>query len=449
MLEMNHPRFSSLLFLGLRFLLGKRSGSIKGRKTGETKHGTFWGAVLGVGISIIPLYIVIFISNGMIQGITDRYLETKTSHLQAVIPFSLGNETRRALSRSILELQGVLSASFEIDGLGLAASNHGSASAQIRGLEETIVQDVGFRRFMHIDDGLLFPKSQNEVVMGKYLAKALQLKVGDTVTLITQRNGNSEMLLPKMSIFRVAGIVSTGYRELDANWFIIQRAAAERILNAETAYEFLGIKVLEPYSATLDSIASNVDEKMKQLGLSDESFSSVRKWPSIEQGLFKSFSSTKSILIFIMALAVIIAAINLSSALTTYVMEHWRDIAILRSFGASRRQTAAVFLFGGTIIGSIGCIIGSAIGVFTSIYINQILNGIQAVINFLSRQFEPGANPIRILNPDYYLEYIPISFDWRYVLIIVIASISASALVSLVPALKSASIAPAELIRHD
>jgi lipoprotein-releasing system permease protein len=449
MLKMNQPRVRSLLFLGLRFLLGKRSGNIKGRKIGETRHGTFWGAVFGVSISIIPLYIVIFVSNGMIQGITDRYLETKTAHLQAALPFFIGDATREALSRYALEQQGVLSTSFEIDGLGLAASKYGSASAQIRGLEKSIVQDAGFRRFMHVDDGLLFPNAQNEAVMGKYLAKALQLKVGDTVTLITLRDGNSEILLPKMSIFQVAGIVSTGYRELDANWFIIQSTAAERILNAETAYAFLGIKVSDPYHVTLDLIASNIDKKMQQLGLSTEGISSVRTWHSIEQGLFKSFSSTKSILIFIMALAVIIAAINLSSALTTYVMEHRQETAILKSFGSSRGQTAAVFLLGGIIIGSIGCLIGSVVGVFISININQILNGVQSAINFLSGALSLGANPVRILNPDYYLEYIPISFDWSYVFIIMIASICASALVSLVPAIKSASIAPAELIRHD
>jgi ABC-type lipoprotein release transport system permease subunit len=89
------------------------------------------------------------------------------------------------------------------------------------------------------------------------------------------------------------------------------------------------------------------------------------------------------------------------------------------------------------------------VGVFISININQILNGVQSAINFLSGALSLGANPVRILNPDYYLEYIHISFDWSYVFIIMIASICASALVSLVPAIKSASIAPAELIRHD
>jgi lipoprotein-releasing system permease protein len=68
-------------------------------------------------------------------------------------------------------------------------------------------------------------------VLGRYLARALGVNVGDSVSLITLRNADEAQMLPKLSIFRVAGIVSSGYRELDANWFIIQSEAALRLLN--------------------------------------------------------------------------------------------------------------------------------------------------------------------------------------------------------------------------
>jgi len=63
------------------------------------RHGAFWGAVLGISVSIVPLYIVLFVSNGMIQGITDRYLEAKTSHLQLSLPLGVSEDTRKNFSR--------------------------------------------------------------------------------------------------------------------------------------------------------------------------------------------------------------------------------------------------------------------------------------------------------------------------------------------------------------
>lgn len=445
---MKPRRVKPLAFLGLRFLFG-RPVREQSKSTGGLKHSPFWGAVLGISISIIPLYIVIFVSNGMIRGITDRYLETKSYHLQALLPFDSSMGKRQELQRDVRTLPSVISASLEVDGLGLAASSAGSVSAQIRGLDQSIERDEGYLHFIHIDAGVLYPKAQNEAILGRYLARALQVKVGDSVTLITLRRAQNEAILPKISIYRVGGIISTGYRELDANWFIVQYGAATRILNAETAYSFLGIKVADPYGANLNSVGSEVAKNMLREDLTSNAAISVQTWRTTEQGLFQSFSSTRSVLILIMALAVIIAAINLASALTTYVLEHRQEIAVLKSYGLSRSQAATIFLIGGTSTGALGILAGSTVGICISIYINQIILGAQIVINFITRLFSPEVNPIALLNPDYYLEYIPIHFNWTYPLIILGVSILSSALVSIIPALKSASIAPSELIRHE
>ncbi len=443
----------ALTFLGLRFLFGRPVNErAEGEKTARGphfRHSPFWGAVLGISISIIPLYIVVFVSNGMIRGITDRYLETKSSHLQAVLPFGAPPEKVQDLQRFISALQGVTSASPEIDGLGLAASSLGSVSAQIRGLDQSIAHDEGYTRYMRVDSGALNPKSQNEAVLGRYLARALRVKVGDSVTLITLRSVNSETMLPKMSVFRIVGVVSTGYRELDANWFIIPYKTAIRILNSETSYSFLGIKVTDPYSAGLDTVRASVAQEMRILGLTTNADIAVQTWRTTEQGLFQSFTSTQSVLILIMALAVIVAAINLASALSTFVLEHRLEIAILKSFGLSRSQAATIFLIGGTATGTLGILAGSGVGIFISMYINQIIAGFQFLIDFFTRIIAPAVHPIALLNPDYYLEHIPVNFSWTFTLIIVGASVLASALVSIVPALKSASIAPSELIRHE
>jgi ABC-type transport system, involved in lipoprotein release, permease component len=93
-------RLQPLVFLGFRFLFGKPLRNSSAPTAHRGKHGAFWGAVLGISVSIVPLYIVLFVSNGMIQGITDRYLETKTSHLQLSLPLGVSGETRKNFNRT-------------------------------------------------------------------------------------------------------------------------------------------------------------------------------------------------------------------------------------------------------------------------------------------------------------------------------------------------------------
>ncbi len=433
-------RLKPFSFIGFRMLLG-RPAEAREKGVHKARHGIFLGAILGIGISIVPLYIVIFVSNGMIKGITERYLETKTSHLQMSIPFDLSEENRSQRIETISALPGVVFASLEIDGLGLAASAKSSTSAQIRGLEESITLDKGYRQFIEVDVGEPFPQKENEVVLGRYLAKALGVGLGETVSLMTLRETEGAEILPKLSIFRVAGIVSSGYRELDANWFIIHFRVAQRLLNSDMAYAYIGIKTKDPYGPDLDKIMNNIKNLYPE--------ALVRPWRDIEQGLFKSFSSTRSLLIFIMAIASIVAAVNLSSVLTTFVIEHRTEIAVLRSFGISRKQTMLIFLLGGTATGIIGCILGSAVGIAISLCINHIILAIQTLINFFTRLLNPSSYVITLLNPDYYLERIPISMNWSYIILILCVGVLVSAIVSLIPAFRSSSIAPAELIRHE
>jgi lipoprotein-releasing system permease protein len=446
--QVKNPDIRPLSFVGLRLLFG-RPGGEPYNDLYRARHSVFWGAILGIGISLIPLYIVLFVSNGMIQGITDRYLETKTSHLQMNLPFDFDASQRNALIQDVSRIPGVISTFFEIDGIGLAASQNGSTSAQIRGLDGAVLHDKGFNRFISVDEGQMYPNRQNEVVLGRYLARKLEVKTGDSVTIITLKNVDSTNYLPKLAVFRVTGIISSGYRELDANWFIIQSDAALRLLNSTTAYAFLGIKISKPYGPELDRIASEVSHAGEKYGLAGEQGARVRTWREIEKSLFQSFSSTRSVLVLIMVIAIIVAALNLASALSTFVIEHRAEIAIIRSFGVSRTQTALIFLLGGTATGAIGCIAGSLAGIVISIFINQIIGGIQAILDFASKLLSTNGQAIKLLNPDYYLEHIPITVDWRFVISILLSGIALSAIASLLPAMKSTSIAPAELIRHE
>ncbi|MFA5853210.1 MAG: FtsX-like permease family protein, partial [Spirochaetales bacterium] len=177
----------------------------------------------------------------------------------------------------------------------------------------------------------------------------------------------------------------------------------------------------------------------------------ARTWPEIERSLYKSFGTTKSMLLFIMGIALIIAAVNLGSALSTFVAEHSMEIAVLRSVGATDAALKLIFVGAGLITGSIGTFLGLSLGLFISWNVNYLITGIEWLVTIFNTAiaFAGGypSVPLKLLDPAYYLEKIPISIDFAQIALIAALSIALSAAASLIPALKASRISVQELIR--
>ncbi|MCX7776062.1 MAG: FtsX-like permease family protein [Spirochaetaceae bacterium] len=437
---MNREQIRTRLHIGMRFMLGS---PLHGK---ERRHAPFLGAAASIAISLVPLYLVLMVSNGMIQGITERYLETRTAHLQLAIPFGISEERRSALLEGIQSLDGVVLVRDEIAGMGLAVSSSGSASAEIRALDMTR-PDEGFSAFMQVMAGHMLPSNSSEIVLGKYLARELRVQEGDLVSLVTQRNSSTPV--PRVTPFKVAGIVSTGYRELDAHWCFVRPDAARRMLSEGTGFRFLAIKIRQPFSSFLAASRERIQSLALDQGMNRDWDGTVRTWQELEYGLFKSFVDTRSVLLVIMALVIAVAALNLSSVLSTFAMEHRMDIAILKACGASRNDIAASFLGGGMAAALAGVLVGTLTGLALSLNINAIIRTLETVASAVVSLFEGRHLHITLLNPDYYLETIPVRVPWNTVILISVLTLLVSLLASVLPALKAADIPPAEIVRKE
>jgi lipoprotein-releasing system permease protein len=148
-------------------------------------------------------------------------------------------------------------------------------------------------------------------------------------------------------------------------------------------------------------------------------------------------------LLFIMAILVLVAAINVSSATSMLAIERQRDIAVLKTGGASPGNTQAVFLWGSFFTGLAGALIGAAAGLLIGRFINQIIRGLEILINAAA-----GIRNLRLLDPEYYLEEIPIIIDWITVLAIVLFTIGCSVLASWLPARRAGKLKPLEILRR-
>lgn len=429
----------------------------------EKASGGLAGAIVGIGISLVPLVLVMMVSDGMIQGITSRYIETKTYHIQAALPPGLGDEELEKGRAALESLPLGLSVFHETNGSAVAVSGKSSHAVVLRAIDEEFFDDPGTRGCLSLVEGSMGPEGKRDIVLGSALAEVLGLGLGDSVTIITPSpsdgagpGGYSYMgadFSPRLSFFRVGGIVSAGYRDLDALWAFIRPETARTLLTYPSVASFFGVKTSAPYSPGIAGERSEAAAALASAYPQWMEDSYVRPWPDIEKNLYRSFGTTKTLLMFIMAIALMVAAVNLGSALSTFVAERSMDIAVLRSFGASGGDISAIFLSAGLLAGGAGTLAGIAAGAAVSAGVNGIISAFEWIINLADSAIgaiagRPAA-PLRLLDPAYYLERIPVPLDLGQLSLLALLSVSLCAVASLVPARRAARVPVQDLIRKN
>ncbi|MDR0722112.1 MAG: ABC transporter permease [Treponema sp.] len=412
-------------FIALRYLLGRAH-----------EGGRYLrGAATGIALSLVPIIVTLIVADGMIGGITDRYLELGTGHLQV---YNFRNPGQIDSVVPLLEnLEGIRGVWAEQHGLGVLVGKQGKTGGTIRAIEASFWEDPGSRAYLVTVAGEAKITADQDVLLGEALAGSLQVGVGDTIRIMTIRLSSEGRTIPRMTPFTVRGIISSGYRELDALWCIIGYEAGKKILPSDVSSSYLMVKMQDPYRQA-DSMAPFLREFLG-------SGYSVYTWKELQQSQYRSYESTRQLLLFIMALIVLVAAVNVSSATSMLVIERQRDIAVLKSAGASPRATSGIFLWGSFLTGLTGAIIGIGAGLFLGSTINGIIHGLEGVLGFFSRIFRK--EEVKILDPGYYLETIPIIIDWTAVVLIGIFTIFSSILASWIPARRAGKLRPLEILR--
>jgi lipoprotein-releasing system permease protein len=213
---------------------------------------------------------------------------------------------------------------------------------------------------MELIDGDFDLSEGRSLLIGEYLAAQLELAPGDPVRIITTRSDRSSRSLPRVSRFTVAGVVSSGYRELDSLWVFMSASDALRIIPPGEAREIIGVKIEDPFSvepAAGDLGFVNIAgaESGGASGMAGEDVSEVSEspilsdireiidqnwrvysWFDLERSQYMSFITTRNLLLFIMVLIVLVAAVNISAAMIMLVLEKQEEIAMLKALGWGR-----------------------------------------------------------------------------------------------------------------
>ena len=414
----------SAFFIAIRYLLGRA------REGGRY----LLGAAAGIALSLVPIVVTLMVADGMIRGITDRYLELGSGHIQ-IFNFLDPQSPEDALPY-IQGFPGVRGIWPERNGLGVLLGPGGSRGATIRAVDKTFWDDDGSKKYIKTLSGEAKPETDRDVLLGEELANSIGASVGNTVRIMTIRPSPSGRFVPRVTAFTVRGVVSSGYRELDSLWCIMTIDAGRQIL-PDSGSACLMLKIDDPYRDADDMVTS----LYRVLGSSYGIFT----WKNINHAQYSSYESTRQLLLFIMALIVLVAAVNVSSATTMLVIERRKDIAVLKVSGAKPSFTSGIFLWSAFLTGLAGSIIGIAAGLFLGCNVNGLIKTLETALSFVSGIFHAG--PVTILDSGYYLETIPIIVNVKVIFFIALFTILSSVLASWIPARRAGKIKPVEILQ--
>lgn len=442
--------FSSSLMFAKSLIFPKAEKKSSARRS-------LWGALLCIGLSIVPLVVVLSITNGMIQGMTDRIIGLSSNNIQAYVSPKLKDtqnpQKYREYSEQFKNIDGVIEVYPEIGLTALAAGKKMRTGAQLRALDKNIfTKNKAFAELFSIIEGdILDFQNQEEgaatyAVIGQKMAQMLDLHAGDTFRVITIKTTDGKQS-PKLTSFKVSAIVSSGYQELDALWVFIPLETAYKFVSLGNASFTVMIETPQSYSPDLVRIQR---ELKKEYG----KYINFYRWDQVHAAEFENFSSTKVMLVFIMILIVLVASINISSAIIMLVMERRKEIAILKSIGATPSGITFAFIITGITCGLGGLALGLPFGLLAAVNANEIVQFIEKLVNLIARAgyYLKGVpadeiNAIRLMDPAYYLQTIPVNLPFSQVILISLSTVLLALLVSIIPSVKAGKEKPLDILR--
>ena len=240
-----------------------------------------------------------------------------------------------------------------------------------------------------------------------------------------------------MTPLRVTGVFSSGYQELDRRWAFVSLPTAERALPEARA--LIGIKVADPHNAaTLAAVVAQARRLVGPLGR-------VRDWRALEGASLRSFESSRALLLFVVAMIVVIATVNVASATVSISLTRRQEVAYLKAMGLPAAAVFASLTLAGTLAGAAGAILGVAVGLAAAVNINEALALVERVAGWLAELVTgaaPAADAIALIDRSFYLESIPFTLPGEQVAVVAAATVALATLAAAIPALAAARLRP-------
>jgi lipoprotein-releasing system permease protein len=412
------------LFIGLRYLKAKRKSTFISLIT--------LISVAGVALGVMALIIVLAVMTGFEEDLKDKILGTN-AHV-VVLNGSGSMDNYQTVMRQLRGIDGVVAATPFIYNQVMLSSGKNVSGVVLRGID--VVTDAQVTNLhKSIVEGSLktLEDSSSEtpgLVIGKELAKNLGLMQGDPVDVISPMGNITPFgMMPKLRHFKIVGIFNTGMFEYDSTLAYVSLHEAQEFLGMGSAVTGIQLRVRDVYQT-----GALVQIINRELGPPFH----ARDWMQMNKNILFALKTEKSVMFIILTLIVLVAAFGIASTLFMVVMEKTKDIAILKSMGATSRSIMRIFVFEGVIIGVLGTVIGVLSGLLVALNLEPIVGTVQKLTGF------------ELFSKDiYYLDHFPSKVIPSDVLLISVTAVLISFVATLYPSWAASRLSPAEALRYE
>ena len=423
------------LFVSVRHLRARKSQRFISLNT--------WISTAGVGLGVMALIVVIAVMSGFGKDLRDKILGTNSHVVVTNINREMIKNYEDVL-RQVKGVDGVTAAAPFIMNQVMLIHEDSVSGIVVRGVNpelEATVSDLeknliaGTLKQLttkpRTENGRPSVKNRRDgIILGKELSRRMGVISGDIVSMVSPVSRITPVgLIPRMKLFKVIGIFETGMYEYDSNLAFISIKAAQKFFSMKDGVSGIEIRVADIEQAGV--IASELQEK-----LGFPYF--ARDWMRMNRNLFSALKLEKVVMFIILILIIFVAAFNIISTLFMLVMEKSKEIAVLKSMGASRASIMKIFSYQGLIIGVVGTLLGCAAGFIIVPNLNEIVGFIESVFGIV-------AFPSDI----YYLDRLPSEIQYMDSFLIIIFSITICYTASLYPAWRASKLDPVDGLRYE
>jgi lipoprotein-releasing system permease protein len=405
-------------FVALRLLKGVR------RQKGILSLSTFI-SMAGVAVGVMALIVVIGVMTGFDQDLKKRILSVNAH----IIVLKQGAPVTEPgpLVAQVKSVPGVIAAEPFIYTQVMYSAPGNISGGVIRGLDLATIRrggppalNMAQGKFADLAD--LAPEDPPRVAIGNELSRNLNLSLGDYLNVISPLGTLTPMgRMPRMKAFRVSAIFHSGMYEFDNSLVYTSIPRLQEFLGLGNRVTGLEVEVKNIYDAV--EVGEAIQRK---LGAGYY----TKNWMQMNRSLFSALKLEKIAMFIILTLIILVAAFGIASTLFMMVMRKTRDIAILKSMGATRQSIMKIFIANGLVIGGVGTTLGLGLGV-----------GLCALLKHY--QF------IKLPRDVYYIDTLPVQIQGLDVLAIIAAAMAISFVATLYPAWQAARLDPVEAIRYE
>jgi lipoprotein-releasing system permease protein len=384
-------------------------------------------SLAGIGLGVATLIVVMAVMNGFRHELLGRILGIN-GHI-GVYATQGPLTDYDSLAQRIRNLTGVTMAIPTIEGQVFATSAGGGTGAIVRGVrpEDLLARPI-FKAHWRGDPAEF--SGEDSVVIGYRLAEKLGVSVGDTVSLISPKGSATAFgTVPRMRGYRVAGTFNVGMFEYDSGFVFMPLPAAQTYFRLPAAVTQIEVFLDDP-----DRVPATRRDLVRLTG----GEARIYDWQQANANFFNAVQVERNVMFLILTLIILVAAFNIISSLIMLVKDKGRDIAILRTMGATRGMIMRIFFLSGASVGVAGTLFGTALGVWFATHIEAIRQFIQSIIGR-----ELFAAEI------YFLTQLPARVEPDEVVTVVLMALGLSFAATIYPSWRAARLDPVEALRYE